>query len=1125
MTRIFGKNLVFSTFLLVIIAIGCAGSNNTPSKDTIVQTDKGGHDVNVTDKGPADPGMTDQGNPDACACTEKNECCDGCHLINEGGDCGDFKLCLTKGVCNSGVCTGGGEPKACGAPGECQTGTGTCNTETGKCEYTSAPDGQTCKAKTDIDGSGICNNGKCFGFDTCDHSVYDQPANYPCNFDSECESGICMALNDGWTKYCTQECGLDMDACPKDMFCVNGGKDKGRFCRPLNRDVIGPKDSSQPVYAPCNDDKDCKGGLCLALDKTNFCSANCESADKKADNKLCGDCGDCRDNGDKLGFKFKFYCSPKGKRKSGEPCRWSADCMHRYCMQGLCSEQCLDFNGKSNCPDNMECVGGVLDDPTVMVCVPKAVAGRGFGEECTGDYACMDGRKCIEIAGKKICTTDCSEKDATCPQGECTQYASKKKACLPKDWLGIKTDGEKCKAGFQCAEGLVCDRGACLKGCQKDDDCGVGTCFADLIKQVGYCVTGCETERNCKSGMTCFDGECVLNSDAQVYINGLCRTDADCVTGLCKGGFCTDTCKTDSDCEGSTDVQPGSLALCQPCDPNKFGTDCKDSYGFNDCVQDMEGKYFCATQCGFTGVGICPVGTRCYSINSSSVCAPISGSCAMHTACGSDGTCTKPAAPIMPCTEDADCGNGKCKDGRCDGIACVKDEDCGCSMLVCDSGLCEPSTNAGLDEKEPNNSVKDAQTMETKTQLILASLYSQDKPDKDYFSLSLKAGDYLDIWTQPFCGQYADTKLRLLNTDGTPIENWVSDDIAGQKYPFSMLMEFVADADRDIIIEVSQGQYALGVERVNYMMGINVYQPAVNTTCDQAVPLAADGEPHAYDLGKATNTMSAPSCTGSNAPGKDMAFAVTIPANNYMLVDAQTPFDSQLYLLSSCIEPDKNCVAGVDDYWKPAPEKLLFANQGSTKKDLQLIIDSFLPMVDMNFNISVSTNTIPFVDNDDVAHAKALDSTQGTIKGNDTGAANNYAAGADTCVKAELPGRDMVYSLTLQPGETLTLTLKDFAGVYPVMWLTIDPTDTKGCLAVTQGKLTYKNEGTTAQKAFLVIDSVITDGYSIFTIDYQISTPTRGFYTSKQTFSTSNQSFYGHKNHNNESRFNIRPGL
>lgn len=1097
MARMFRKTFLFSAISgLAVIVIGCANNKKIPSTDTVVQTDNGKKDVTITDKGPADTG-----NPDACQCSEKNACCNGCRAINEGNDCEDSNLCHTKGICQSGVCRGGGAPKVCDAPGECRKGTGTCDPDTGDCEYDAAPNGQTCKAKPGIDGSGICQHGKCYGFDACDHSVYDQAANYPCNFDSECANGRCMALDDGWTKYCTQECGPGMDPCPKDMFCVNGGKTAGRFCRPLNREATAPKDGSQGLYAPCNNDLDCKGGLCLALDKKNFCTANCESADHKADDKLCGDCGTCRDNGDKLNFKFKFYCSPRGKRKSGEPCRWSGDCMHRYCLDGLCSEQCLDFNGKSNCPDNMKCIKGVLAaDPTILVCVPKDKVDKGFGDECTADYACKNGQKCIEAAGKRVCTTDCSKADATCAKGECTEYASKKKACLPKEWLGTQAVGEPCKAGFQCAEGLQCASGACLKGCKTDDDCAGETCFVDLWKQAAYCVTTCNTEKDCATGMTCFEGQCVLNSDAGVYINGLCRTDEDCVTGLCKGRVCTDTCKEDSDCEGSTAIQAGRLSLCKPCDPKKFGMDCKDDYVFNECVQGMQGNYFCAPQCNLNGNGICPVGTRCYSLNASSVCAPISGSCTMYTACTGNGTCSKPAAPSMPCTETADCGNGECKNGRCDGPDCTIDKDCGCRMKTCNSGRCELAADAGLTEQEPNNTPATAQALDAKTQAIIASLYSQDSPDKDYFKVSLKAGDHLDAWTSPFCKQYADTKLRLLDANGAPIKGWVSDSLA-QNYTFSLLYGFEATTDRDIIIEVSQGDHTLGVERVNYVLGVNIFKPVQNDTCGQAIPIATDGQPHHYDLAKATNTMSAKSCTGTSAPGKDMAFTVSVPANSFITIDAETPFDSQLYLITDCTDPNKNCVAGVDNFWKPAPEHLLYANHASSAQDLVLVVDSFLPMIDMGFDLSIKVQSITPSTNDTIATALPINSAQGTITGDTIGAVNDYEAGKDTCAKAALPGRDVVYSMELKPNDTFALTLKDFMGTYPVFWLTTDPTDPQGCLAVTQGSLTYKNEGT-VQKAFLVIDSVVKDGYSMFTMDYKISPTSRSFYTHKHQFST-----------------------
>lgn len=1074
---------IFSSLLILgmIIVVGCT-SNTTSSTDTVVQTDQGNDPGAVND--PGTDTSTDTGT-DTCTCSTKDDCCNGCHPVNNGKECGNFTLCQTMGTCHDGACQGGGEAKICDAPGQCRTGSGTCNPDTGKCEYKAGPDGQACKAKDDIDGSGLCQAGNCIGFDACDHSVYDQPANYPCNFNSECASGQCKAMDDGFTTYCTQECGTDLPDCPKNMFCMNGGLTEGRFCRPLNRDTIEPKDASQDIYAPCNTDQDCKGGMCLALDNTKFCAKNCESTDHKADDTLCGKCGTCRDNGDTLGFNFKFYCIPKGRRKSGEPCRWSGDCMHRYCMDGLCSEQCLDFGGKSNCPDNMTCLAGVLKDPSIMVCVPEGQAGKGFGETCAEDYSCKDDRKCMDIAGKKICTMDCSEDGATCVDGKCTTYASKKKACIPESWIETQGNGEPCSNSFQCKDGLRCYIGTCLKTCKTDDDCAEKVCFVDLLKQAAYCVPPCESDKDCPSNMACFQKQCVLSSNHQVYINGLCRADKDCVTGLCKGSICVDECKDDADCEGNADIQPGSLALCSPCKPDNFGTDCKDDYGFNECVRGLDGSYFCAPQCDLIGKDMCPVGTRCYTMSSGvSVCAPISGSCDMQTACNSQSLCTKPAAPSMPCTEDADCGIGKCKNGLCEGNGCDTDTDCGCSLQVCADGKCELSPDAGLVEQEPNDTPAQAQDLDKTTGTIIASLYSQDKPDKDYYRITLKAGDTMDVWTAPFCHQFADTKLTLLNSDGSPIKDWTSDSIANN-YTFSLLPGFVAKTDQSIIIEVSQGKSSPGVERVNYVLGVNVFKPVANDTCDQAIPVANDQTNH-YDMARANNDMAAPSCTGAAAPGKDMAFHVSVPANNYITVDAETPFDSQLYLITDCADPDKSCVAGADNYWKVAPEHLVYANYGSNDQDLTLVVDSFLPMADMGFDLSVQVLPIKAPDNNTVATATPINADKGTITGNNTGATNDYDTGKDGCVGAALPGRDVVYSLELQPNESFNLTLKTFAGAYPVFLLTKDPTDPQGCLTVAQGSLAYTNKETAVQKAFLIIDSTVKDGYSTFSMDYTL---------------------------------------
>lgn len=1102
------RRLLFGTMSLVLLVTlagcGSSGAGETPGPDTAADVaggdSSGVPDGNVEDVGNLPETTEDTGGgPDVCTCTETNACCDGCRPINEGGDCDDFSLCETGGSCAAGACVGNGEPVACDTPAPCQEAPGVCDPTTGECTYAASPDGAECDATEGIDGSGLCVAGACRGFGDCDHRVYDQPLAYACNFDGDCESGWCLPWGDEWAGYCTRACGESLEPCPEGMFCVNGGPELGRFCRPLNRDGLLPGDGTQQLFAVCNDDDDCAGGLCLALNGTRFCTQDCESQTTPgtADAALCGDCGRCRDNGDELGFIYKFYCSAQGSGRLGDPCAWGGDCSSRFCQSGFCSEQCILIGEVDSCPDYMTCTPGLLSDPDIHVCVPSAVLGRALGESCEGDFACPEGLVCMEVLGEQVCSMDCAgeEEDLDCGDGVCIDVAQGEKACVPAATLGVVSYGGPCAATFQCADELTCYRGVCLAACAGDEDCDGMGCAPDAWYRTAYCAPSCVEDTDCPERMSCVAGVCLIHGDGQFNVGSSCRSDVDCRTGLCAGGICSDTCSETLPCEASVELPVPDWGLCKPCDPNNFGLECDEDWGLSECIQGIDGAYFCATECFFRGPGVCPVGTRCYSTGGySAVCAPISGSCSMPAAeCTSRGICSQPLPETMPCLEDADCGLGVCVGGRCDGPDCAADEDCECDLLVCTEGRCEVDAGAGLAETEPNDELADAQVLAATHQVVLGTLIAlEGAPDIDLYSVPLAAGDVLDVWTSPFCGQYADTRVRFFTADGTPIEDWVFDSI-DPSYPFSILNGYTATEAGTVVIEVTQGGMVLGNARASYVLDVNVFQPVENDACEEAIALATDGVPVTFDLAAANPDMMAPSCTGANAMGKDMAFAVTVPAGTLLTAHADTPFDSLIYLVSDCADVDASCVAGADVVWEGGPETLVYANETADEQELVFVVDSFLPESDMLFAVMATLTPIDSVANDTVANAVAIGYGTATIEAGTVGATDSYDTGVEGCVGAALPGRDIAYVAELAPGDFLTVSTEVYAGVNPVLLLTLDPTDPEGCLAVAQGMVHYRNTGATAETVYLIVDGLPTDGYGVFTLSTYMGHPAECF--------------------------------
>jgi hypothetical protein len=1082
-----GAKVLFVAAILALAA--CGGGSST-------ETDVGNDVVDALDPGIGDvldESTGDNVRPDTCTCSTTDACCDGCQPLNAAGACGAEGACLVRGTCQSGVCVGAG-PLVCDAPGTCQQPAGTCDPLTGGCVYQGKADSTPCEAVTGKDGSGYCLAAACIGFGECDHRTYDQPLATACNFDGECASGRCAAWGDDWTTYCTAVCGSDSAACPDGMACVRTGAEF--LCRPLSTEATLPNDGTLEAFQACNHDADCADALCLGIDGKKFCTKSCDDGTGKASDALCGSCGGCRDGGTALGFKYDFYCVPEGILQAGQPCGQSGDCAKRFCQSGLCSEQCFLIEDLSSCPDNMECVPGVIaSDLTLLVCVPKGESGHGFGEPCVADYACKDGRTCQDLLGVKTCTTVCAD-DIPCVDGTCTDTVNGK-LCVPPALLGTVGSGQACIDTFQCLAGLTCYGGACVKGCQAPEDCTDGTiCFGDAKVQAYYCTTACPDGTGCPPQMGCFQGTCVLSADGKTFLLGACRLNADCETGACIGGTCTETCSANLPCEGSEPIEPVTFGECQPCNPELYGADCSPEGGFslNECIQGADGNYFCALNCSYSPV--CPVGTRCYGLNGyTSVCAPLSGACALTIACAESGHCVRPAVDGTPCSEDAECIGTKCSGGFCQTGTCAVDADCGCPALACSGGACVVSATFGVAEVEQNDTRDKAQVLPAGTGRVVGALLSTGSGgDVDLYRISLKAGEAVDIRTQPFCGLDIDTYLRLLDaTTGALITGWENDDLDPQGDYSSLLMGYVAVAAQDILIEVTQSPLVPGIAKFPYSLELRVFTVGASDTCGGAELIGAGT--HTFQLANDVNTYIAPSCTGYAAMGKDAAYKVIVPKDNVLRAGIDTPFDAQLYIVTDCANADGTCLAGADAVWDAGTEELIWWNRNGVDTTVYVIVDSLLPQDDMTIHMTLAIDPVTAPANDGpVADGIPGIADGEAVPGTLVGANGDYDPTVTGCGAKALVGPDVVYKAVLQAGDFAAFDITKVLGFAPALWLTTDLADPTKCVAAGASSVTWSNDGTEPVTVYVIVDVEKVDGYGDFTLTAQIGPlgPTNG---------------------------------
>ena len=222
-------------------------------------------------------------------------------------------------------------------------------------------------------------------------------------------------------------------------------------------------------------------------------------------------------------------------------------------------------------------------------------------------------------------------------------------ACLSPACSKVGSLGESCTHSGECGASLLCVNARCVYG-SSGYAAGTNVC---VLHQ-------CREDTDCPGTLTCGDGRCG------------CENDAQCGTGrFCEAGGCV-SCRGDSDCSGGEVCDAGR---CQ--DPCEDTLDCPD---FNTCT---------GGRCAYTG---------CQDDLS---CALSAGD--VRARCDLDsGAC------YTQCTYDSDCGSlvggwqGQvCDGGRCASVGCTDDDDCQLLFPTGAHGECVESTGGAEATRTP----------------------------------------------------------------------------------------------------------------------------------------------------------------------------------------------------------------------------------------------------------------------------------------------------------------------------------------------------------------------------------------------------------------------------------------
>ncbi len=232
----------------------------------------------------------------------------GC--IASGGDDGPTKQngepCSDSGECIGGICAGSGSGYAC---------TEAC-TSGAQC-----PEGYDCFALSN--GGGAC------------FEVENKGVGAPCDYNSDCASGQCVAIGDGpWV--CNDACGSDAD-CPCGMGCVDlvGGESMCDF---------GAKVACVPLDEPCGGDSECISGTCHGGECAQGCSIF-QGGGVCRDGEGCQQLAEDSPEG---------VCAAAGPNELGASCGQDNACQSLFCVEWHCAQPC-DPVGLDLCPVGEVC--------------------------------------------------------------------------------------------------------------------------------------------------------------------------------------------------------------------------------------------------------------------------------------------------------------------------------------------------------------------------------------------------------------------------------------------------------------------------------------------------------------------------------------------------------------------------------------------------------------------------------------------------------------------------------------------------------------------------------------------------------------------------------------------------
>lgn len=599
------------------------------------------------------------------------------------------EACETGEYCENGTCRKPQQGKTCDAANYVKTCDGNAYTtcENGQVVKHSCETGKICDAgecKTQNPEPTACDEGKfsprCGGTQSivqCRNGVESAEkclGNEICvdgNCQTSCENAYQGCSEDGVSRLFCENGVIKNEKCPSGIFCQSGtctsGNNEGDPC---DKGTFNPTCDAQGNRLVCGDDGLVKKEKCL----TGKCSYGVCDADAPCSSSMTP------------------YCTADGQKI-------------------------------------VECVDG---KETALPCMNGKICEGGYCQIITPNSCKGDEKKCIDREIVSVCRDGawhsgyCNKASEICLNGVCADKSTLE-TC---DETAYEARCDE-KQAYACIDGYVakmtcnanqhCENGRCLDNIKAGDDCAEDTFIQQCLDDgtLAYCkdgkiASGSCYDKVCKDGacVECGDGDpmrCVDATHVTVCADKKMTPKACADNQHCEKGACVDNPKEGEDCDETlilaTCMEDGKLLKCTPkdgghkiqiadcpedtpvclgdkcvqCNPDGFGTQCKD------------GKELTCTPDGSLTIKLCPEdGNLCYA-NRCAQCDPTT----YAPTCKDGKAVTCDANGML--VEESCTGDKKCRDGYCTN-ACASDGDCA-EHYKCVSKICEFQPECTVDGK------------------------------------------------------------------------------------------------------------------------------------------------------------------------------------------------------------------------------------------------------------------------------------------------------------------------------------------------------------------------------------------------------------------------------------------